>query len=108
VKDYKSWCNISVNGGTPRVPDQTVCVAAGSTVNLSLTAESTTFEIGPTPWHGTSGDHGSGDPGMLEDGGSVDTTTVVIPSGATTACVWACCPFTDGTGCTTPTPAPCP
>ncbi len=42
----------------------TVCVAAG-TVTLVASPLSSAFEIGPTTWHGTSGDTGSGDPGTL-------------------------------------------
>jgi hypothetical protein len=107
VVDYKNWCTISVNGMPGVTPDQTVCVAPG-TVHLSLSAN-TGFEIGPTPWHGTSGDKaGKGDPGTLADGGSVDTTTVVIPGGATSQCVWACCPFPGGGGCAPGATPPCP
>ncbi len=104
VKNYLSWCSVSVNGA-PAVVDavQTVCVPP-STVNLSASPASSTFELGTPngPWHDTAGDTGMGDPGMVV--GMTSSTTVVV--GTTAACVWACCPFTDGTGC--PTTNQCP
>lgn len=94
VKNYLSWCTVTVAGhALATIPaDQTVCVASGS-VSLSATAN-TGFVLGP--WHGTSGDHDAGD--------SASSTTVT-PSGSS-ACVWICCPFTNGTGC--PTTNQCP
>jgi hypothetical protein len=88
------WCSVSVEGGaSSAAAQQTVCVAPGV---VSLAATSLPgFELGPAPWHDTSGDLGSGDPGTLV--GDVDSTTVSVTSGS--ACVWVCCPFTDGTGC---------
>ena len=78
-----------------------MCVAAG-TVNLVASPLDATFEIGPTTWHGTSGDTGSGDPGTLAmvDAGvsATSSTTVAVSTGS--KCVWACCPFANGTGCT--------
>lgn len=94
VKNYLNWCSVSVAGGAFSADDpQTVCVAPGvvSLAAMALPA----FELGPAPWHDTSGDTGSGDPGTVV--GSVDSTTVTVASGG--GCVWVCCPFTDGTGC---------
>jgi len=103
VKNILSWCAISVGGGTEQTLEaQTVCVAPGSTVTLTAAPSSATFELGPRPWHDTSGDTGSGDPGHVI--GSASTTTVVV--GASEKCVWACCPFTNGSGC--PTTDQCP
>jgi hypothetical protein len=114
VKNYLTWCTLSVNG-TAIVPNNspgstsstTVCVPPGTT-DLVASPISTTFELGPDPWHDTSGDHGSGDPGTQADvdGGvhATSSTTVVTTTGS--ACVWACCPFTDGTGCTTTNQCP--
>jgi hypothetical protein len=106
VKNYFTWCALTANGQavtgtTPgTTTSSTICVAAG-TINLVAKPLSTSFELGPTPWHDTSGDTGSGDPGTQAnvDAGvnATSTTTVVASSGS--KCVWACCPFTSGTGC---------
>ena len=107
VKNYLTWCTLSVNGqtlvndnGPGSTSSSTTCVPPG-TIDLVASPISTAFELGPDPWHDTSGDHGSGDPGTQADldGGvhATSSTTVVATSGS--ACVWACCPFTDGTGC---------
>jgi hypothetical protein len=107
VNNYASWCSISVAGGTSTAAaSQSVCVPPG-TVTLVATPASMYFEIGPAPWHLTSGDTGSGDPGTQVGTGTSETstTTVVLTSGS--KCVWACCPFTSGTGCSG-VPDPCP
>jgi hypothetical protein len=90
------WCNVSVNGGAASTGAvQTVCVPAGTDVTLTATAQSG-FELGATPWHGTKGDHGSGDPGTLSDaGGAAESTTSVVVNPANT-CVWVCCPGVGG------------
>jgi hypothetical protein len=106
VKNYLTWCSLTANGqpvtGTApgSTTSQTICVAAG-TVNLVAKPLNGSFEIGPAPWHGTAGDTGSGDPGTQVDAGvnSTSTTTVAVSSGS--KCVWACCPFANGTGCST-------
>lgn len=95
VKNFDSWCDLSVAGhAATSAASQTVCVAAGA-VALVATAMPG-FILGPTPWHDTDGDHGSGDP-------AATTTKTVSGAGA---CAWACCPFPDGTGC--PTSNQCP
>jgi hypothetical protein len=95
VKNYLSWCSVSVAGHAASTDAaQTVCVAAGA-VTLTATPASATFEIGTAPWHGTAGDTGSGDPGTIS---GMMSTIMVTASGAS-KCVWACCPFTSGTGC---------
>jgi hypothetical protein len=114
VKNYALWCSISVNG-TPLTPNQAstdVCVTASSTVSLVASPASSSFELGPDPWHGTSGDvDAGGDPGTVIDGGrdsggnGADMATITVGAGGT-ACVWACCPFTGGTNC--PTTNQCP
>jgi hypothetical protein len=103
VKNYLSWCAVTVGTGAPVQTDsQTVCVADG-TVALSATPLPG-FQLGVIPWHDTAGDTGSGDPGTVSGGAS--TTTVVV-SGAGTKCAWVCCDFADGTiGC--PTADQCP
>jgi hypothetical protein len=99
VKNYLAWCSVSVDGGTASAAaEQTVCVADGS-ATLDATALPG-FVLGD--WHGTSGDTGSGDPGTVSGGQS---TAMVTVSGSS-ACVWVCCPFTNGTGCTTTNQCP--
>lgn len=101
MHNYLSWCSISVAGGSYSVTNpQTVCLPPG-TVTLVATPASMYFEIGPAPWHLTSGDTGSGDPGTQVGTGTSETSTatVVLSSGSAGKCVWACCPFTNGTGC---------
>jgi hypothetical protein len=105
VKNYATWCTLTANGqmvadGTPGVTrSSTICVPSG-TINL-VAKPLTGFQLGPTPWHGTSGDTGSGDPGtqtMVDAGtNATSTTTVVTTSGS--KCVWACCEFSGGGGC---------
>jgi hypothetical protein len=104
VKNYLSWCNVAVgNGAASKVAQQVVCAPVGTT-SVSA-APLTGFELDPNgTWHGTDGDTGSGDMGTISNGTS--TANVTIVSGTTTKCVWACCPFTGGTGC--PTTNQCP
>ncbi len=99
VKDYLSWCSVTVNGGAASSSAaQTVSVSPG---NVTLTASPNSgFMLGL--WHHTSGDTGSGEPGTVS--GSTSTATVAVGNAAT--CVWVCCPFTDGSGC--PTTDQCP
>jgi hypothetical protein len=100
VNNYFSWCSISIAGGSfTALASQVVCVPPGS-VTLVAKPASSTFEIGSAPWHLTSGDNGSGDPGVQAGTGidETSTTSVVISSGS--KCVWACCPFSvNGAGC---------
>jgi hypothetical protein len=100
VKNYLSWCSVTVAGGAATAAaSQTVCVAAGN-VNVSAVAL-TGFELGPTPWHDTVGDHdGSGDPGTVTGTGQAASSTAMADATGASACVWACCPFANGTGCT--------
>ncbi len=99
VLNYLKWCSVTVAGGTPSIEaSETVCVAKG-TVDLAATPATSQFEIGPAPWHDTSADTGSGDPGTTSGSGTTETdkTTVDVTSGS--KCVWVCCPFTNGSGC---------
>ena len=99
VKNYLTWCSVTVNGGAASsLAAQTVSVAPG---DITLTASPNSgFMLGL--WHHTSNDNGSGDPGTVS--GTVSTATVTVGNAAT--CVWVCCPFTNGTGC--PTTDQCP
>jgi hypothetical protein len=98
VKNYLSWCSVSVAGQPASAAGvQTVCVAPG-TVALSATALAG-FELGPAPWHRTDGDAGSGDLGTVTGTGQAASSATSVTVAATPACVWVCCPFTGGTGC---------
>jgi hypothetical protein len=106
VKNFDAWCSITVNGGTAStLGTQTVNVAPGS-IALVAKEASATFEIGPTTWHDTAGDTGTGDPGTLAGTGAAETSSTTVTVGTTAKCVWACCPFANGTGC--PTVDQCP
>lgn len=98
VKNYLGWCSVSVDGGASSSgPEQVVDVAPG-TIPLVAAPASTLFELAPGMWHHTDGDHGAGDSGVVTGGQSTAAKTV----GPAPACVWVCCPFTDGTGCAIP------
>jgi len=104
VKNYLSWCSVSVDGGTASTAAvQTKPITAAGMRNLVATAASATFVIGPNMWHHTDGDTGTGDSGTVA--GSMSTATVTVQATAS-KCVWVCCPFANGTGC--PTADQCP
>jgi len=90
VKNYLSWCNVSVNGGTASsAAVQTVTVPSG-TVNLTatpLTTPAPGFQLYAHTWHHTSGDTGPGEAGTVT--GMTSAATVMFPG---TKCVWVCCP----------------
>lgn len=94
VKNYLSWCDVSVGAAAASsAASTTVCVAPG-TVALSA-APLAGFQLGSTPWHHTNGDTGSGEAGTVSGGHSSAAVTV----GGTSVCVWVCCEFTGGGGC---------
>jgi hypothetical protein len=104
VRDKTGSCFVSVGGGTPATNDpQTWCVSPGP-VQLAAWPSNTAYELGPTPWHDTAGDHGSGDPGQVDGGVSYAMVTDPGPG----RCVWVCCPLTTGTGCPPENPDQCP
>lgn len=91
VKNYLSWCNVSVAGGAAKSDaTQTVCVAKGA-VKLSATALPN-FVLGSTPWHDTDGDKGSGDPGTVSGSGASATNSTTETTSGSSDCVWVCCP----------------
>ena len=95
VKNYLAWCSVSVNGGSASIAaSQQVFVTPGA-IPLSATAR-TGFILDAHMWHHTDGDTGSGEAGSANGSASDATVTVVSTSGN---CVWVCCPFTNGTGC---------
>jgi hypothetical protein len=103
VKNYLSWCSVSVNGGaTSTAAMQSVPATTAADVPLVATAASNSFILGD--WHHTDGDtSGAGDPGTVV---GAMTSAKVMVSGTASKCVWICCPFTNGTGC--PTADQCP
>jgi hypothetical protein len=105
VKNYLSWCSVSVNGGAASSgATQTVNVTPGP-ITLVATAASTTFKLGPNMWHHVDGTTGNtGVPGTVA--GAMSTATITV--GATAACAWVCCPFANGTGCPDTLPDQCP
>ncbi len=105
VKNYLSWCSVSVAGQPASTAgEQTLCVAPGA-VPLSAMAL-TGFELGPAPWHDTTGDHGSGDPGMVMGSGQSASNATTVTAAGSASCAWVCCPFANGSGC--PTTNQCP
>jgi hypothetical protein len=98
VKNYLSWCSVSLAGqAASSASAQTVCVAAGP-VSVSATALAG-FELGPAPWHDTAGDHGAGDPGTVTGTGQSASSATTVTAAGSATCAWVCCPFTGGTGC---------
>ena len=105
VKNYMMRCSVSVDNGNASIaPTQTVIVLPGS---IPVAAVATSgFELGPTPWHDTVGDIGTGDQGAITGTGQDASSAAVVLVGATGACAWVCCPAANGTGC--PTANQCP
>jgi hypothetical protein len=97
VKNFESWCSVAVgSNATSAAASQTVFASAG-TLNLVATPASSAFEIGGNMWHLVDGDSGSGVTGTVS--GMMSTAQVTIDSN-TAKCVWVCCPFASGSGCT--------
>ena len=99
VKNYLSWCSVSVGGGTASTAAvQTKVVPVSTAVPLTASPASAAFELGPNMWHHVDADTGNtGVPGTVS--GTTSSATKTTPSTPGSACVWVCCPFTNGTGC---------
>lgn len=99
VKNYLSWCNVEAPDGSTAsmAAEQTVCIPANGTINLSATAVSATFVVAADDWHDVTTQ-------QLTGSNMTSKATKDIATAAT--CVWVCCPFADGTGC--PTTDQCP
>ena len=108
VKNYLSWCSVSVGGGTASTNAvQTKIVPVSTAVPLTASPASTVFELGPNMWHHVDADtNNTGVPGTVN--GTTSSATKTTPSTPGTACVWVCCPFTNGTGCESTIPDQCP
>lgn len=94
VKNYLSWCSVSVEGAAASTDaEQVFCVAEMEKMDLTLTALPG-FQAGIAPFHGTDYDFGMGDTGGV--GATRATTDLVI---GPEACAWVCCEFAGGGGC---------
>jgi hypothetical protein len=98
VKNYVSWCSVSVDGDAASMAgQQTKCVAPGV---IDLTAVAVQgFILGPDMWHHTDGDVGNGEPGMVTGMGQSAESAATATVGIDPKCVWVCCPFPNGSGC---------
>ena len=110
VKNYFSWCTVTVNGGAASSAASTVTSVSPGTITLTATpldngAGSSNFEIDGNIWHHTNGDTGgTGETGSVNSGTVSDkrlqTSTAMVTVGSTNKCVWVCCPFyPGGNGC---------
>jgi hypothetical protein len=100
VINYDVWCSVAVNGGTASTAAQQVVDVSPGTITLVASPASSTFEIGGDMWHHTNGDTGSGETGTVAGSGTTATSTAMVTVGSAAKCVWVCCPFANGTGCT--------
>jgi hypothetical protein len=98
VKNYLSWCSVTVDNGTPSISaQQIVNVAPGA---IPLVAEARVgFQLGATPWHDTDGDSGAGDAGTRAGSGQTETSSTAATVASSPKCVWVCCEFSGGGGC---------
>ena len=103
VKNYDTWCKVSINGEAASAADTvTACVPKG-TVTITATPKNAAFEIGPAPWvSGTRSKVGT----ITGSGASTVSSTTVDVTGPG-QCVFVCCPFSAehteaGTGCNVP------
>ena len=95
MKNYLNWCSVRVNTGAASAGAmQTVCVPPGA--NTVAAAPLNGFRLGTAPWHGTTGDTGTGEAGNRVGTEAIATATVVS---GTPKCVWVCCEFAAGGGC---------
>jgi hypothetical protein len=99
VKNYLSWCTVTVDGNPAFSNGQHIYDVVPGTYDVSAVANAG-FQLGTTPWHDTDGDTtGDGEQGTITGTGqsasSATTETVV----AADDCIWVCCEFTGGGGC---------
>lgn len=97
VKNFDSWCSVSVNAGSASATAQQQVFVQPGQIPLAATALSG-FKLDAHMWHHTDGDTGAGEAGSA-NGSASDATATVANTGP--KCVWVCCPFTSGTGCPT-------
>ncbi len=90
VKNYLSWCSVSVNGAAANTnATQSVTVSPGMVVPLTATG-APGFMIAPNMWHGVDDDSGTGATGTVT--GTTSAETVTVPAAG--KCVFVCCPST--------------
>ncbi|MCE9578239.1 MAG: hypothetical protein K8W52_34250 [Deltaproteobacteria bacterium] len=95
VKNYLAWCSVSVNGAAASTAAQQVVTVTPGAIPL-VASGATGFKLGPNMWHHVDGTTGNtGVAGNVS--GTMSSATVTVGAGG--ACVWVCCPFTNGTGC---------
>ncbi len=105
VHNILAWCSVTVGDNAPFTSaTKTVCVPEGAT-DLSAVALDF-FKLGDAPWHDTDGDAGPGEAGVRTGSGQDESSAVVATVSGDSACVWVCCPHTDGTGCNVVDPCP--
>ncbi|HEV8246595.1 MAG TPA: hypothetical protein VGP93_12540 [Polyangiaceae bacterium] len=94
IKNYANWCQVQIGTGAfASGTTLTACLDAG-TIDVAAKANDVdftpgTFKIVADMWHHTDNDAGTQVAG-------VSSTTKSLSSDA---CIWVCCPFTNGTGC---------
>jgi hypothetical protein len=98
VKNYLSWCSVTVNGGVASTAAMQIVDVAPGAIPVSAVAE-TGFQLGTTPWHDTDGDTGGGEQGTVTGSGQSASSATTATVATTPACVWVCCEFTGGGGC---------
>jgi len=106
VLNYKSWCSVTINGGTASTgATVTASVVSGSTATVVATPASAKFVIGKDPWFGVTQNNGAAAPGTDHGTGTTETSTAtVVATGST--CVSVCCGDAPG-GTNCPTTNPC-
>ena len=100
VKNYLSWCDVSIGGGaSSSAASRTACVADGA---VPLTAQALPgFELGAAPWHHTTGDTGSGEAGTITGTGQTAVSAATVNASGAAACVWVCCETAGASDCPT-------
>jgi hypothetical protein len=108
VKNYASWCEVTVNGGTASSASSTTTNVTPGTITLVAKPlpdgnGSSLFEIDGNMWHHTDGDtNNTGETGTVSSGSDkrLLTSTAMVTVASTAKCVWVCCPFfPGGNGC---------
>ncbi len=109
VKNFDSWCTIAVGAAATKTDaTQTTCVAPGSMVTLVAMANPIGgFEVGPAPWNDIPGDGDASVAGTQTGSGGSAQSSVNVTVGSSNLCVYACCPFSGGSGCSGIV-SPCP
>jgi hypothetical protein len=104
IHNIISWCDVSVNGGTPSPSSLITANVLPGEITVSAVAHMG-FELGPTPWHDVDGDTGTGVQGTLSGSGQTQASAAKVTITTAGKCVWVCCRSTvDPTDCDVPDP----